>query len=266
MSADYTKANAARDGHNDNKDSAVSRRSVLISIGQAAIFSNSLGAAPKATTQLPPGVYLPSSEHLGHALMWSGRFRPIHPGCPTEYVVPQTGPYTPLFFSPRELEIIVRLTQLILGEPTNTSKTQEVAAWVDVRVATAAGVREAASSLDPLHRDLAIAYFGSNRVNELENGNPEKTCREGLEWLSSAGKSRHSDRFLSLTEEQQVAILDSISDARPDKQNENAGTRLFAYLKTEVIRGYYTSNAGLKEVDFKGNGFYARSPGCSSAS
>ena len=271
MSADYTKVNTACDGHNDNQDSVVSRRTVLVTIGQAALFSNCLIAETKAPTQLPPGVFLPSSDHLGHVLMSSGRFRPIPPGCPTDYVVPRTGPYTPLFFSPEEFKVITRVTQLILGEPlstatnTDATATQEVAEWVDIRVASAAGTREAASSIDPLHRDLAIAYFGSDRVNEFENGNPEKACREGLEWLSNAAKSRHSDQFLSLTEEQQVAILDSISDARPDKQNENAGTRFFAYVKAEVVRGYYTSQSGLKELDFKGNGFYARSPGCSSA-
>jgi Gluconate 2-dehydrogenase subunit 3 len=272
MSTDYTKVNTACDGHNDNQDSGVSRRTVLVTIGQAAIFSNGLIAETKAPTPLPPGVYLPSSDHLGHVLMWSGRFRPIPTGCPTDYVVPRTSPYTPLFFSPEEFKVIIRVTQLILGEPlstatnTDATATQEVAEWVDIRVASAAGIRGAATHIDPFYRDLAIAYFGSERVDELENGNPEKTCREGLEWLSNAAKSRHSDPFLSLAQEQQVAILNSISDARPDKQNENAGTRFFTYMKAEVIRGYYTSQAGLKELDFKGNGFYAQSPGCGSTS
>jgi hypothetical protein len=57
-------------------------------------------------------------------------------------------------------------------------------------------------------------------------------------------------------------VLGSISDARADKQTGNAGTKFFAYFKPEVIRGYYTSQAGLHELDFKGNSFYARSPGC----
>ena len=42
----------------------------------------------------------------------------------------------------------------------------------------------------------------------------------------------------------------------------NAGTRFYDLLKAESIRGFYTSRRGLKELDFKGNSFYAESPGC----
>jgi hypothetical protein len=54
-----------------------------------------------------------------------------------------------------------------------------------------------------------------------------------------------------------------VSDERADRQSENAGTRLFDFLKFEIIKGFYTSQVGLKELDYKGNAFYARSPGCS---
>jgi hypothetical protein len=64
--------------------------------------------------------------------------------------------------------------------------------------------------------------------------------------------------------EQQTAILHSISDEANPKQSENSGTRFFALLKAETIRGFYTSGVGLKELNFKGNAFYARSPGCDS--
>jgi len=101
-------------------------------------------------------------------------------------------------------------------------------------------------------------------VNQLETSNPDKICRDGLEWLSNGVQSRHSDQFLSLTEERQLAILDSISDETPDRQSENSGARFFTFLKAEVIRGFYTSQAGLKELGFRGNAFYTRSPGCTS--
>jgi hypothetical protein len=57
--------------------------------------------------------------------------------------------------------------------------------------------------------------------------------------------------------------LKLISDDRDEKGIETDGTRFFALIKAEVIRGYYTSKAGLEELDFKGNAFYAVSPGCS---
>ena len=254
-------------------DSDLSRRNWVMAIGQAAIgfrFSGRVHAETKDTTSLPPGLYMPSTDHLGHALMSSGRFHPIPPNCPIDYIRRRTEPFTALFLSASEFAVIRRLIQLLLGETPadgrneDASLTQEVAEWVDLRLENARLIREAALHLDPLRRAAAVGYYGSARVNQLETSNPDKICREGLEWLSSEAQSRHSDQFLSLTEERQLAILNSISDERPDKQSENSGTRFFTFLKAEVIRGFYTSRSGLKELDFRGNAFYARSPGCTS--
>ncbi len=245
----------------DNSD--VSRRTVIVAIGQAATgfgLSSSLLADTKKTLQLPPGLYQPSRNYLGHALMSVGPFHPIPPGCPTDYIRPRTEPFTPSFFSPVEFEVVRRLTQLMLG--VDESPAQEVAEWVDFRVASAPGVREAARRLEPLHRILAVAHFGSAQVTQLETANPENICREGLTWFSNAAHAYGSDQFLSLSDEQQIATLGSVSDERADKESQNPGTRLFTFLKAETIRGYYTSQAGLRELDFKGNGFYAKSPGC----
>ncbi len=250
----------------DGMDPNLSRRSWLVTIGQAAGYltlSSSL-AESEQVPQLPAGVYLPSTNHLGHALMSAGRFHTIPAGCPTDYIRPRTEAFVPQFFSAPEYAVVRRITQLLLGGNEDPSLTEEVTEWVDLRVASAAGVRESALGLDPLHRALTVAYLGSAQVNQLETLGCEKICREGLEWLASTAQSRRSDQFLSLDKEQQIAILKSISDERSDQHSENAGTRFFAFLKPEIVRGFYTSQAGLKELDFKGNAFYARSPGCDS--
>lgn len=237
---------------------SITRRNALITIGGVAT-AWAMPSVLHASPELPPGVYLPSSDHLGHALMSSARFHPIPAGCPTDYIRPRTGPFTPLFFLPTEFTTVQRMTQLILGEPDTSETTQEVAEWIDLSVASAASVRNVAQHLNPLHRALAVAYFGSSRVTKLETADPEKICRDGFEWLAAASHSHGADRFLSLTQEQQIGVLDSMSGSEG-----NAGSRLFAFLKAEVVKGYYTSQAGLKELDFKGNAFYARSPGCDS--
>lgn len=255
---------------NGGETYSMSRRAVLLTIGQTALrfgVSSSV-LAEEEFPQLPPGLYQPSRDHLGHALMSAGRFHPIPPDCPTDYTRPTTEPFRPLFFSPAEFAVVRRVAHLMLGEgPKNASNedatpAQEVAQWVDLCVASGAGVREGIRHLDPLHRVLAVAFFGSAQMTQLETANPEEICRKGLEWLSNSAHLRGSDQFLSLTDEQQIAILDSISDERSDKQSDTAGTRFFAFLKREVVQGFYTSQTGLKELDFKGNGFYARSPGC----
>lgn len=195
-----------------------------------------------ATAPLPSGLYLPSTDHLSHALMNGGQF--------------QAG--APQFFSASEFPIIRRIAGLILGEEAPGDASEDAAAWIDLRVWHSAAEREAALRLDPLHHALAIGYYGAATVHENESYDPQKICREGLAWLAGKGN------FLSLDTAGQIAILDSISDARPDKHLENAGTLFFGFIKSEAIKGFYTSHAGLKDLDFKGNGFYASSPGCKS--
>ncbi len=249
------------------------RRSWVVTISQAAVglgLSGRVQAVAPADYQLPPGVYLPSLDHLGHALMSAEQFRPLALGCPTDYILPRSRPFTPLFFSASEFTTIRRLTELLLGnvpvgsERSPDSVSQEVAEWVDLRVSSADGIREAASRILPLHRALAVAYEGSARVEERETADPAKICREGLNWIDGAATEHHSNAFLSLEAVKQISILNTISDERAYKSAENPGTRFFEFLKREIITGLYTSRAGLKELDFKGNAFYARSPGCNS--
>jgi hypothetical protein len=241
-------------------DHDLSRRNLLL-IALAAGLANKSPAGTNAPSELPPGLYEPSADHLGHGLASTGRFHLIPPGCPTDYIRHANGPFELLFFSEADFAIIRRLAELLLDDE---SIAQEVAAWIDLRVSSAAGVREAALHLDPLHRALAIAYFGSAHVIEVETSDPATICREGLAWITNAARSQHAEGFLSLDPGQQLALLHSIGDQRPETHSENPGTRFFAFLKAEVIHGFYSSQPGLKEVDFKGNAFYARSPGCNS--
>jgi hypothetical protein len=239
----------------------------MVTISQAAVGLGMAGSIQGDTGEavLPPGVYRPSTDHLSHALMSAERFHPIPPGCPTDYVRPRTEPFEPLFFSASEFPVIRRLTALMLADTSeNAAISQEVAEWIDLRVSSAEGVREAASAIHPLYRDLAVAFSGAARLQELENWNPEKTCHEGLTFLAGVAQTQHSKEFLALDTEQQIALLDSVSDERADKHTQNSGTRFFDFLKAETVKGFYTSRVGLKELDFKGNAFYARSPGCNS--
>jgi hypothetical protein len=158
-----------------------------------------------------------------------------------------------------------RVIELMVGEADAKSEDHTCSAiveWIDLRLAGAAPLREAAHKLNPLYRALAIAYLGPDRVNETATAVPETICREGLAWLSNAAVSDGVHDFSALPAERQGAILLSLSDMRPDKKTDNAGTRFFAWLKPQVIRGFYTSQIGLRELDYKGNSFYARSPGC----
>ena len=269
------------------------RREWLLRLGETALlmgFSGTLGEAmPEALlgevsshngAELPPGLYEPSKDHLSHALSSDARFHSILAGSATDYVRPRTGPFQPEFLTSQDFQTVRRIIELIIGDGTALSAggsaepvsqsvsvvrseaVDEVAEWIDLRLSRAPAVREAVKRLAPDHRALAAAYYGSRQVEELETDDAQKTCRDGLRWLEEKSQERHQMSFLSMVPDQQLELLRVISDDRPDKSQENAGTRFFVWIKGETIRGYYTSQAGLKELDYRGNAFYAERPGC----
>ena len=267
----------------------LSRREWLIDLGKAAALAGIAGKsasldaermigfpAPETRPEtLPPGLYNPSFDHLGHALGNDMRFHPIPPGCEVDFIRPRTGPFEPQFFSGDEYKIIRRLTSLMLGEPeglpgetadsSDGNIVDEVAEWVDLHTYSFAGVREAAGRLTPEQVALAKAYDGAPLLHRVRNTDPQKTYRAGLAWIAGESERRHGRGFVELNEEQQTAILDLISDAQSNKDTDNDGTRFFRQLKSDIISGFYTSRTGLKELDDKANHFYAESPGCPSS-
>jgi gluconate 2-dehydrogenase subunit 3-like protein len=262
-------------------DTVFTRREWLHGLGPAVVLSNFPDSLQKALREhqpldgaLPTGLYTPSFDHLSHALSNEGAFLPVPPGAETEYLRPQTGPFVPQAFAPAEFPVIRRLVEIILGEDLKDSRTkqeggaapdiyEEVAEWIDLVVASAPKTRELARNLAAEHRALAVAYFGSEEpVRELEISEPKRICYEGLTWLQDESQRRFSKTFLDVGTAAQTELVQAMSDARPDKPSDHAGTRLFDFLKAECIRGFYTSHIGLRELDYKGNTFYGEPPGC----
>ena len=223
---------------------------------------------------LPPGLYQPSLDHLSHALDSNGSFLTIPRGAETEYVQPRVGPFVPQAFTQDELGLVRRLVEIILGEDLKSQSDRpapgsassiydEIAEWIDLVVARAPGTRKLARNLPPDQRALAVAFFGSEEpVRYLESFEPDRVCREGFAWLSEESQRRFAKGLLDVDAGGQTDLVESISDARPDRSATHAGTRLFEFLKEETIRGFYTSRLGLKELDSQKNTFYGQSPGC----
>ena len=267
----------------DQLVAGLSRRDWLLNFGSAVILSGFAGMPGESqqtehtfTTALPPGLYAPSIDHVTHALNQDGPFFSIPPGTETQFVRPRSGPFLPQAFSPEEFKVIRRLVELILGEDLKTALPQqaagapegiydEVAEWIDLVAFSGPGVRAAARGLTPEQRALAVAYFTTEEpVHELETFEPERICKEGLAWLQQETERRSLGTFFTIPPTVQLELLYTISDSHPDSAVSNAGTRFFAFLKAEAIRGYYTSRLGLKELSYTGNSFYGQSPGCGS--
>jgi hypothetical protein len=191
--------------------------------------------------ELPPGLYEPSRDHLGHALAG----HPVEPGGETELVQIRTGAFQPAFFQPHQYRNIVQLVAVILGEAPDAAIVHEIAQWIDLTVSESAAVRTAARALSPPHRTLAIHYYGAESVRKLEEFDAQTVVREGLEWMD-----KHPLRQAEFNE-----IIAGTKTGHPI-------SGFLAYLKERVADGFYTSRAGLDELGYRGNAFYASPPGC----
>ena len=233
----------------------VTRRQWLMRVGGGVVLAG-WSDVDLTAAELPPGVYEPSREHLGHALAG----HPVADGGETELAQVRGTAFQPAFFQPDQYRTLVQLAGILLGESPNVPIVHEIAEWIDLTVFESAAIRAAARALSPAHRTLALHYYGAASVRKLEAFDAQKICREGLQWLDS--ETHHAGGFLSLDAQSQVALVKSVSDARPEPHSENAGARLFTYLKERVIDGFYTSRAGLDELGYRGNAYYASPPGC----
>jgi hypothetical protein len=265
----------------------MTRREWLAEVGMAALATGlpaSIEAAKpaQATSALPPGLYLPSSEHLGHVLEQDELFHPLPAGSQTDYAPPVSGLFRPAFFSENEFHVVRRIVELILGLPQEetgqasqavaselTEKDREdpvegIARWFDLQMASAAAVRRAAQTLSPEHRTVAAHYYGPEAMHRLETEEPDRTCHTGLVWLEERSRQKYGAEFVSLNEPQQIEIIGLASKVSKTETGDREGIRFFELLRDVTIRGYYTSRVGLRELDYKGNSFYVESPGCPS--
>jgi hypothetical protein len=249
----------------------LSRRQWLLRLGEMVVLAGVSGLVPESAaallsaqdaaqpvaTVLPPGLYDASPDHLVHALSSAGKNWSPPAGSETDYVRPSVLPFQPQFFSPEEFREVTRFIEILLGN-VDSGALAQAAQWFDAWLHSAAGVRSAARSLDPMHRLLAVAVNGEASVRELETADPQAVACAGLAALHDLSRQSHGQEFLQLTNQKQLDLLTSAGTA----QAENPLRKFFELTRSEAIRGYYTTSAGLQELDYKGNAYYADSPGC----
>ena len=256
---------------NENPTDDLTRREWILRLGELVALAGVSGMVPELASAftapqvdastLSPGLYAPSQDHLVHALSSGGKNWSPPPGSETEYVEPGSASYHPQFFSPEEFATVTRFISILLGQ-VDRSALSQAAQWFDRWVFSSAGVRSAARNLDPLHRALAVAYYGEDSVRELETADPQEMARVGLRALQSLSSARYNRTFLQLPENEQVELVRASAESQ-------AGTGLQAFFglaRSQATRGYYTTASGLEELDYRGNAYYTECPGCARSS
>ena len=133
------------------------------------------------------------------------------------------GAYTPRTFTPAEFRTLERLTDLIIpvedGKPG--ALAANCAAWID--------------------------------TISSENDQLKTIYRTGFAWLDEAMTARGAADFVSATPAQQTALLDLIAYRRNQSPALAPGIEFFTWVRRMTVDAFYTSEIGLKDIDYRGN-------------
>jgi gluconate 2-dehydrogenase gamma chain len=139
--------------------------------------------------------------------------------------------YQPLFFTAPEYAMIERLTDIII--PTDET---------------------------PGARDAGVSEF----IDLMVSRDPDlqRSFRTGLAWLNTHSQETSGKAFLKLDPDRQSALLEPLAYKNKFRPGEERGRHFFILVREYTVMGFYTSEIGLKELDFPGLKFYAESPSC----
>jgi len=148
---------------------------------------------------------------------------------PATQIRPAT--YSPKFFSPAEYATIERLAEMII--PSDTSP----------------GAREAGAS---------------EFIDFIVGADPgiQYRFRYGLTWLDAHSQKLTSKAFRELSPEQQTAILEPLAYKAKFRAGEEDGREFFKLMREYTVMGFYTTEIGLKELDFPGLRRYSEATAC----
>jgi hypothetical protein len=77
--------------------------------------------------------------------------------------------------------------------------------------------------------------------------------RGGLMVLNAKANKNFGQNFVTLNEEEQKSILDKMAFPIEGVEEQPQEVQFFALLRNLVLTGYFTSEVGIKELDYRGN-------------
>jgi gluconate 2-dehydrogenase gamma chain len=166
-----------------------------------------------------------------------------------------SGGYKPLFFSPRQFQLIERLAEMIIpGDDTPGAKEAGVAEFIDFMVA--------------------------NRV-PVTMGDPPRNVEEGLNfgsqiqarfltylgWLNAHAQAIFSHEFLECSLREQNSLLEELAYQAKFRPGTEMGRDFFALMRDYTVVGYYTTKIGLQSLGYPGlRTVWPGMPGCTHSS
>jgi hypothetical protein len=145
---------------------------------------------------------------------------------------PRTANYQPSYFSASEYRTIDVLTGLIIPQDQSPGAQE-------------AGVSE------------FIDFLAAHGEAEIQ-----QPMRNGLKWLDATAKKSYGASFTGLSPDRQIEILKRVAYRNRAVPGDREGQTFFRLIRRYTVMGYYTSRAGLSELDYPGLQLYSQSPAC----
>lgn len=140
------------------------------------------------------------------------------------------GAYRPQAFSEHEYRTVERLTDLIIPVESGApgALAAGAAAWIDMLAGANAQLKE---------------IYG-----------------DGVAWLDRAMQQRVARDFVTAPPDDQVAMLDLIAFRRNETPALAPGIRFFSWVRRMTVDAFYTSEIGIRDIDYRGNTAMASYP------
>ena len=100
---------------------------------------------------------------------------------------------------------------------------------------------------------LAAGAAGWIDMISTENDELKASYAKGFAWLDGAMKGRGAADFVSASPAQQTEILDLIAYRRNASPELTPGIEFFTLVRRMTVDAFYTSEIGIKDIDYRGN-------------
>lgn len=158
--------------------------------------------------------------------------------------------FKPKFFTDHEYKTVRVLVDMIIpkDERSGSATDAGVAEFIDFMM----------MDLPPEQRSETHGFVSSEEQRAVR----QTAMRGGLAWIDVECNHRFNKMFLDCTGAQRKELIDDIAwpaKARPEMSH---GVAFFNSLRDLTATGFWTSKAGIEDLDYQGNVFVAEWEGC----
>lgn len=96
----------------------------------------------------------------------------------------------------------------------------------------------------------------------LDQPDSQKRMREGLAWIDAESRHRFGRRFVECDAGQHSALLNDLAWPRKVPEALKEGSSYFISLRNLTLTGFWTTRAGIADLQYTGNTFVPQWNGC----